>query len=760
MNILHIPNEILDQIAIFLDYDSDISALSQTCKDLHSIAGRILALRKPTDPQSSDYYIWLKHLLMKRDVIKLRRLLTSTIKLPRDENIIGFVSSFAVKWGDLEVVRLVVDDYPVCLTQKHGGMSLTEIAARYDHPTINTLLTSRGCLDSRPENREIFDALEEGSLSKFRHAIEVLKCPIDSQTALGRGFSSGMVGRPYYSCTPLWVAAYKGRLDIVKYLINLGADPNFESDPVPALFAAAWKNRSKVVTFLLESGAHPDLEKIDYSTWMDLLDFRTEMTALLVEKLDFDAFSVRAFNSVDSTNLKSTERTAVHLLRFAKRSGKKELMTSLLQGKHSSIIRKAISGNGGLLECLVRDGYIEEVDSIITSSGMHQSPSVFFDTLFNTMRSVLIDYDWRQNQHGLFLDKHIYDGISVLKYFYKKTQNSLNLPVIALEPINAQKIGLASSQEPVQHHTNQVAVFKDMWMQSFKRYFTRGDVLQVFVDLGFPQYLTSDEVKDTFQGISIHGSRASFQIWLQQVLPHFGLDLDSPSFKGDWRYRAAQTPPEAHFKTLFEYALYGCPSASLFSRVARPNLELALTDKTCLKLLELAVRNCRTETIKWFFNNGFQADIKCGDNDTPLLCLAAQSEFNVTNTLNLFLDRGVSVNATNEYNESALYYAVKYGKNPLKVVRTLLAHGADPLLCSNRCDKFEHGTPLGQAVLKQNVEIVKVFLEVLDSRRVTIDWLLSLVPRGKGDRDLEIARALRRSHDKFHWRMAYPVPGS
>ncbi|KAJ5797624.1 uncharacterized protein N7503_006920 [Penicillium pulvis] len=308
MNISNIPNEILHQIATFLDYDSDIFALSQTCKDLHSIADHILAPRKPTDPQSSHYLVLLKHVLTKRDVDKLHRLLTSTIKLPQDENIVGFISTFAVKRGYLDIVRLVVDNYPSCLTQTYQGMSLTKIAVRYHHSKINRFLTSRGCLDPRPENRHIFDALDEGSLSKFRHAIEVLNCPIDSKTALTSDLGYTFVAEVHFAPrTPLWVAAYKGRLDIVKYLLNLGADTSIRSDPVPALFAAAIANKPKVVIFLLESSAHPDLQKIGCNAWRILTGCKNRMTELLIEKLDIDALTLQTFKSVDSTDPKRTE---------------------------------------------------------------------------------------------------------------------------------------------------------------------------------------------------------------------------------------------------------------------------------------------------------------------------------------------------------------------------------------------------------------------------------------------------------------------
>lgn len=755
-NMLNMPNEILHHIAAFLDYDSDISALSQTCKDLHFIADHILAPRKPTDPQSSHYLVWLKHLLTKGDVDKLNRLLTSTIRLPQDENILGFVSTFAVKRNHLDMIKLVVDNYPSCLTQKYQGMSLTGIAVRYHQSKINKFLTSRGCLDSRPENRLVFDALEEGSLSKFRHAIEVLKCPIDSQTALKSEIGITVIAEIHFSsCTPLWVAAYKGRLDIVKYLIDLGADTSIGSDRVPALFAAASANRSKVVTFLLESGAHPDLEKIGCFGWRFLTGSKNKMTDLLIEKLDFDALSTQTFKAVDVADSKRTELAASALVAFAIESGKKEFMTRLFEGSHSLIIRKAVSGSNHLLVKLVKNGFIQEVDSIVASTHLHQSlmslPYALYDVTY-----------W------LFDGQEPPDDVFLLRYFYKKTEDFVHTPCIALETTNARNIETGCSPEPDQSPTNHAAVFKKRWLQLLKSYTSRGDVLQAFISLGFLQHLTSEEVKEIFQSICIIGSRASFQVWLH-VLPQFGLDLNSPSKQGDdftshWRYRTkspsriAKDMPESRLETLFEYALYGCPSKALFSLLARPDMNLTPTNKTCQKLFALAVCNCRNQTVKWFLNNGFAADMKYGDGGMPLLCLVAQSRFHVSNTVDLLLERGASANAMNKYSKSALFYAAARGKTGL--VKTLLAHGADPLMSSHGYHqaKNKYETPLGQAVFRERAEIVDMFLKTLESRRVKIDWLLSLLPGGIApeSNEFKIARALTRTH----WRMEYPVPGS
>ncbi|CAI7648511.1 unnamed protein product [Penicillium glandicola] len=731
MNMLHLPNEILNHIINSLDYDSEISALSQTCTALYPIANHILAPRKPTDPQSSHYLSRLKYLATKGDVDRLNTLCTGTIKLPQDQNIVDAIFIIAVKKDYHQVLGFFADNYPLCLKAATHEGNIMQTTLRYQHTKVRQFFISRGFLDPIPQRGHIFGALQEGSISKLRHAVEELRYPIDSPTQWR-----------------VWVAALKGQLDIVEYLVNNGADTSAQSDVVPPLFAAASANRWKIVTLLLASGAYPDLEKISLWAWNWLAAFKNKSTGLLIEELDFDAFLIYIPNIVDSTDLTVAAFTATNLVKFAMRSGKKEFMTQLFQGKSSSTIYKNIAGYDesaeSLLANLVRNGYIEEANLLVSSLAMHKSPS----SLFRTLSSAI---SWSFAKYGSP------GGNFLLKCFYKRLQDILHTPDGGSETANSPSIGSSCFQELPERTIKQSTAFKESWMKLINEHSMRDGALQGFIDLGCLQYLDSKDVKRIFQMVCMHGDRTCFQVWFG-VLSQFGLTLDSPSdpdpgrpLRTAWRYGPARYSIGPQLETLFEYALYGCPPANFCSLVARPDVDLAPTNETCLKLFELALCNCRTETILWFLNNGFQADTVFGENKTPPLCLLAQSRYNVTTAVNLLLERGASVHATDKYNRPALFYAAIYTKT--RLVRTLLAHGADPLQTSLD-DEKRHNTPLRRAVWHGGVEIVEMFLEALNVRRVRVDWLITCVLNRSGGRYLKVDRALRQAH----WRMVYPVP--
>lgn len=748
MTILRLPNEILSHITLSLDYDSEISALSQTCKALYPIADHILAPRKPTDPQSSHYLSRLKYLVAKGDVDRLHCLLTRTIRLPQDQNILDAVFIFAVKKDYHQVLGFFADNYP-CLKATSHRRSIMQIALQYQHTKVRKFFISRGFLDPDPQHGHIFEALREGSLCKLRHAIEKLQYPIDSPTQWrGDSFLTPIGGRCFATCTPVWVAALKGQLDIVKYLVNNGADTSAQSDLVPPVFAAASANQWKIVTFLSASGAHPDLERISLLGWNWLVAFKNKSTALLIEKLDFNAFIIHILNSVNPADSRVASFTAISLVEFAMKSGKKEFMRRLFQGNHSSTICNNITSYdllaNRLLADLVRNGYVEEADLIVASMAMRKSPSC----LFRNLSSAIC---WSFSKYGSS------GGTFLLRCFYERLRDILHTPGGGLETANSQNIGPSCSQELPQSTIKQSTVFKESWMKLINEHSMREGALQRFIDLGCLQCLDIKDVKRIFQMVCMHGDRTCFHVWFG-VLDQFGLTLDSPSdpdperpLRTAWRYGPARYSTGPQLQTLFEYALYGCPPASFRSLVARPDVDLAPTNETCLKLFELAICNCRTETILWFLNNGFQADTKFGESKTPPLCLLAQSRYNETTAVNLLLERGASVHAADKYNRSALFYAAIYTKT--RLVRTLLARGADPLKTSLDREKRQN-TPLGKAVWHGRVEIVEMFLEALNVRRVRLDWLITYVLNSRGGNYLKVDKALRRTH----WRMVYPVP--
>lgn len=61
--------------------------------------------------------------------------------------------------------------------------------------------------------------------------------------------------------TPLVAAVYRGHLKAVRFLVENGADVNFQdSDGWSPLYAAVAENRQEIIDYLLENGANPRLK--------------------------------------------------------------------------------------------------------------------------------------------------------------------------------------------------------------------------------------------------------------------------------------------------------------------------------------------------------------------------------------------------------------------------------------------------------------------------------------------------------------------
>jgi ankyrin repeat protein len=61
---------------------------------------------------------------------------------------------------------------------------------------------------------------------------------------------------------PLGDAVRNGHFEIVKHLLDHGADPNAKTEGWPSLVHAAWLGRCEIVSLLLEAGANVNLRQL------------------------------------------------------------------------------------------------------------------------------------------------------------------------------------------------------------------------------------------------------------------------------------------------------------------------------------------------------------------------------------------------------------------------------------------------------------------------------------------------------------------
>jgi ankyrin repeat protein len=138
------------------------------------------------------------------------------------------------------------------------GTTLAQAAARNDVATVRQLLTS----GHRPDEvRDSWTALIWASRSGSLEAIQVL---LDAGADVNLPGSSG----DNWDATPLQHAILQRQPDVVRLLLERGADPNRSAGPgSPApLFLAAGDTDPTNLKLLLEKGADPSVEDEDGAT--------------------------------------------------------------------------------------------------------------------------------------------------------------------------------------------------------------------------------------------------------------------------------------------------------------------------------------------------------------------------------------------------------------------------------------------------------------------------------------------------------------
>lgn len=148
----------------------------------------------------------------------------------------------AVKAGRLEEVESLLEASPAFLSARvPGGPSAILLAAYYRHPEVAEAFVRRGAA------LDIFDASALGRTERMRELLREDPKLVDAWS--DDGFS------------PLGLAAFFGRADAVRVLLDSGADVRAvarNAMRVEALHSAAAAHDAPIVLALLEAGADPN----------------------------------------------------------------------------------------------------------------------------------------------------------------------------------------------------------------------------------------------------------------------------------------------------------------------------------------------------------------------------------------------------------------------------------------------------------------------------------------------------------------------
>ncbi|KAJ5542469.1 ankyrin [Penicillium sp. DV-2018c] len=259
---LCLPTEILEIIAIELEYASEVNSLSQTCHRLHSIANRVLFkyYAKECSPAGFD------RIVMNNNVAALCKLLANGADFD-------------------EYYRADQDPTPIRLTVEKDLSNIAKVLMPYVEVMLKDLKRKYGYLSSDPSERSfksrlaitLTNAAKKGSLGVLKEISSSPAVEVSVRTeALGYAVCGGQVESARYlidhagvdvnsrttlPCsqeTYLAEAARRGDLEMVKVLVGAGADlkcPDYDDIIVKSpLFIAAASDHNAIVQYLIEKG--------------------------------------------------------------------------------------------------------------------------------------------------------------------------------------------------------------------------------------------------------------------------------------------------------------------------------------------------------------------------------------------------------------------------------------------------------------------------------------------------------------------------
>jgi ankyrin repeat protein len=148
----------------------------------------------------------------------------------------------AVKKGDVTAVKQLLDDNPALLkAQTDDGVSAIQLALYYRQPEIAQAFQARGA---------VLNLFESCALGRLDRVVQILA-------------EDGGAPRSYSpdGHTPLGLACFFGHREIVRLLIEKGADVNAASknaQRVAPLHAATARQDAEIVEVLLKAGADPN----------------------------------------------------------------------------------------------------------------------------------------------------------------------------------------------------------------------------------------------------------------------------------------------------------------------------------------------------------------------------------------------------------------------------------------------------------------------------------------------------------------------
>ncbi|KAJ5319838.1 hypothetical protein N7508_000121 [Penicillium antarcticum] len=753
MSLLSLPPELLYMVVGYLEYDSEFEAMRQAFQHLRPIYREPPRPHKTKSVKPITIVRELKELLAPGNENRLRNYLHCN-SLLRDVVFARAACAKAVTTGQSRVVKVLLTICPLVLKSqpKEGSPSLLDLAVSRNQflirdylISLREFLISRRCVtvgQVAPVQIQIpaglspvISAVELRSLEAVRLAIEEQKCDIHSLSRVARQLHVArfvQLFHPMEYCTPLWIAAANGSVEIVQYLLSQGANANSELFPV--IFVAAHQNHVGVVSFLLDVKEHPKLEQIYPGLWLSLLCIKTDATALLYQRLDLSAMCTHFCDMTGPEALGPDLKHLSSLLVLAIKISNREAIQHLMESRHADNICQYL---------ILQPDFSKALHTFFSFDKLARETSE--DLLF------LIDCIAQKSAHLLaqvcetIIKRHgLWFEIFLQRYPQVSSHILSELKDVVIDAKKRRDIPLLTTL--LRNHVKYITETTWQKLLGFRIDLESWDV---FLELGALDHINAEHVRDYLQCAFSGFSRTTLNTWLS-VLDRFNLNLHSKSTKSpgfSWRY------PDASYMTLFEYGIATCDYRLAPLLLARPEVNFVPTDDACQKALKCIlekgspVPQDNPQKVKLFLEKGFD----------PMQPLPAK-----TLTERGLPNRGMPI----------LHCAVIHSCH--ETVKLLLEHGADPLQGLFQSGKSKFTTALGLAARHHRYPIIKIILQHLEARKIRITWLLRLLPLTQEDqrelrwpehqvlpsksrelRSIQLTKILRQQH----WRFMYPVPG-
>jgi ankyrin repeat protein len=754
MSLLRLPPEILYMISRYLEYETELYSLVKACPSLRPLFKRALPRTRTTPAQPIKIVQQLNRILGSGNKEQLRRYLLGAVSLS-DRDFARKVCAEAVIRGQLKVVKLLVDRCPFLLTQQstEGSPSLLDLAISRDQKRVRDFLAqyrsfvvspgvglerlgARVVVQSSAGQPPAVSAVEQKSLEGVKFAIEQQKCDIHSPSPVTRQLHVAhfaMLFCPMETCTPFWIAAANGSVDIVEYLLSRGANPN--SEPYPAIFVAAHQNHAGVVSFLLDVKEYLRLETIYPVLWLSLLSIKNDATVLLSERLDLSEMCTHFCNTISPRRRCPDIIQLLALLVLAMNTSNREVIQQLMESQHAKNICQNL---------ILRDGSSNASSNTFHSFDMsvRDNPEellFLIDCIAQKYASLLVQVCKETMNRHCFLFEIFYQ-----RYPQISSQLFPALEKVIINAQNGQDIPILTTL--LRKYTKHITT--PTWQKLLASRLIDKQSLGVILELGALEHINAEHVKSFFLYSCTASGTSISTTWLS-LLERFNLDLNSRSTE-----QAPNHPGSP--ETLFERAIGTCDYEMTQLLLARPEINFTPTDATCKKAFRYIIEekwintDSKPDKIRLFLEKGFDPMQPCSVN--ALINKQSQSQSHKTG-ITAFHSAVINTNAD--------------------IVKLFLDHGADPLqgLFPSRKCKFTTG--IGIAVRYNRYGVIKLLLQTLDERGIRIDWLLSLLPLTNEDVD-ELCGPEHRKHRlhmrpnrnhlhvkvlrQHHWRFMYPVP--